>query len=427
MKKFIRVIKPYIVCLLIGIIIGTIVGLYELGMKYIQLISTNLYSNQNVINIIIIVICTLIFSIANYFIIKLCPQIDGSGVPMLELGIRNLKPINYKFDVIGMIINSYISSFVGFPLGSEGPSVVISGKLSKLVCDLTKTDSNDIVPIASGIGFGCAFLSPISGFIYIFEEMLHQFNFKILLHAIFIILGAFCTTFFINKHHLLNLNTLLIPSFDTFYVLIFITIANVLIGFLFVKFIIILKDYFNKHKASIFVKYRGFLYFIIIMILNFFLLKYMGSGGTIMGSNVISNSLIIVSSIFLLRFILTIISGTGSVTGGLVVPTMTIGYLIGQIIGVIFNKTLNLSTDYIQIYSLISACMLFAIVTKTPLTASSLLISTILRLSNYNIVTTFKITLLPIVFIFISLYLYKFFKLENLYDEQIKLILKNYK
>jgi len=423
-KKIFLLVKPFLISILVGLVIGLIIGAYQFIMKYVTNLSLYLYSNKTLINFIILIICLFIFSIANYFIIKLCPQIDGSGIPSLELGIRKYCKINYKFDVFGMIINSYISSFIGLPLGSEGPSVVIAGKLSKLVCDITKNKDDDLIPLASGIGFGCAFLSPLSGLVYAFEEMFHSFKFINLIKGILIILSAFCIEILINKHFLLSLNNFVEIDFKTSYILILIMIFDLVIGYLFVKILITLKEFLIKNNKNILIKFRSFPLLIITFILNIYFYMYLGSGGLLMKENVINFNLSFIIFILISRFLLTIISGTGSVTGGLVVPIMSIGYLIGQIICLISKNTLSLPIAYFQYYSLISAIMLFGIITKTPLTSSSLIFTTILRSSNFNLILSLKYSLLPIIIVFIAIYLSKFTKLDCLYEEQMNLTLK---
>ncbi|HBS10384.1 MAG TPA: hypothetical protein DEA28_01435, partial [Firmicutes bacterium] len=184
-----------------------------------------------------------------------------------------------------------------------------------------------------------------------------------------------------------------------------IMIFDLVIGYLFVKILITLKEFLIKNNKNILIKFRSFPLLIIIFILNIYFYMYLGSGGLLMKENVINFNLSFIIFILILRFLLTIISGTGSVTGGLVVPIMSIGYLIGQIICLISKNTLSLPIAYFQYYSLISAIMLFGIITKTPLTSSSLIFTTILRSSNYNLILSLKYSLLPIIIVFIAIYL----------------------
>jgi len=81
-KKIFLLVKPFLISILVGLVIGLIIGAYQFIMKYVTNLSLYLYSNKTLINFIILIICLFIFSIANYFIIKLCPQIDGSGIPL---------------------------------------------------------------------------------------------------------------------------------------------------------------------------------------------------------------------------------------------------------------------------------------------------------------------------------------------------------
>ena len=98
---------------------------------------------------------------------------------------------------------------------------------------------------------------------------------------------------------------------------------------------------------------------------------------------------------------------------------MCLGSLSGQLICLIGSKYFNLDSSYFTFIILVSSCMLFGIVTKVPLTASSLVISTIFS-CTFNFIYVLKV--LPIVlilFISASLFARKVLKLDCIYEEMI--------
>ena len=111
--------------LIIGVLVGAVVGGFQLGMQYLIKFSNTTLQNHTWWVIILVIISGIILSLLNYRIIKVFPNLDGSGIPSIELGIRHQRQIDWKHEIVLMIVNSYASSLVGFPLGSEGPSVVI--------------------------------------------------------------------------------------------------------------------------------------------------------------------------------------------------------------------------------------------------------------------------------------------------------------
>lgn len=411
--------------IILGLLIGVLVGTYQIVGQLVTKASLFLYGSKETYIIALNVIMVIILSIANFYILKIAPSVDGSGIPTLELALRNKKKMHDAIDIIAMIINSYISNISGFTLGSEGPSVVISSKLAHLYNKIVKDEDDlDTVKLAGGIGFGCAFLSPISGLAYAYEENLKKINIKVLVQGVTMMVLAFLMTSLINHHHLLEISSYSIPKINDIYIYPLLIIINLIGAFLFVHLVKILKSFFFKHKDNVFVKYRGFFMFLIVLILNYTVLSIMGAGGILMKNLVSYSSLVILFSILFARFILTIISGCGKVTGGLIVPILTIGAINGKIISLICVTYLGLSLSYEPLIILMSAVMFFALIIHTPFTALALFYSAVRFLTN-NYLDAFYVFPYLTIAIFISYFIFIYLlKCPSLYEEQIDLAIK---
>ena len=147
----------------------------------------------------------------------------------------------------------------------------------------------------------------------------------------------------------------------------------------------------------------------------------MGSGGLIMKGIVNLKALNITIGIFFLRFFLTGFAGTGSVTGGLVVPCLTIGSLIGNFIFLLLNKTVGFDSSYQEITCLISATMFLSFIIKSPFTGIALVYSTIFYATKDFLLAFHFIPYLIITYYLGVMLIHKIFKIDNLYDEQVKL------
>ena len=155
--------------------------------------------------------------------------------------------------------------------------------------------------------------------------------------------------------------------------------------------------------------------FLILLILNYTVLSIMGAGGILMKNLASYSSLLILFSILFARFILTIISGCGKVTGGLIVPILTIGAINGKIISLICVTYLGL---------FMSAVMFFALIIHTPFTALALFYSAVSFLTN-NYLDAFYVFPYLTIAIFISYFIFIYLlKCPSLYEEQIDLAIK---
>lgn len=416
--KVCNFLKYIILYLTIGIVIGVSVGLYQyLSQKIIEL-SNYLFTNINVTTILIVVFSILILSPISFYIIKYNPDLDGSGVPYLIRQIDEKEDIHSKLSIVFIYINSFITSFFGFPLGLEGPSIVISGKISCLIQNIFKKNIDyDLVSISASAGFGCAFLSPLAGITYYFESHPKSIkNIKLLITSLFINIAAFTFTYLINKHHLLQLLNFPNLDFNYIYIFLILIILNLISAAIFVNLTIKLRYLVKKYNSNFFVKYRSFLLFIIIVILNYYLFNYMGAGSKIKSLYFINLPIIYLLGILLFRIIVTSISSNGNVSGGLVIPSMTLGTIIGQITCLFLNKFFNLNPDNFELIILVSMTLSFAIINKNPLSASILVINAIFNLT-FNILNVLIIFPLVIVFFYLASYLATLMDFSNLYKK----------
>ncbi|MDY4184319.1 MAG: chloride channel protein, partial [Candidatus Onthovivens sp.] len=152
-----------------------------------------------------------------------------------------------------------------------------------------------------------------------------------------------------------------------------------------------IKNLFNKYKNNFIVKYRGFLLFIISGILAFFFINFMGNGLNSIAFIYGISSLLIVSLLFIFRFFITLFYGLGKVSGGLVVPTLVLGGLIGYFVCLLFSQLGLFDLTFISVYVVVSMCLFFSLIFNMPYTGAMLFVSTILY-SNCNILSIIPFT-----------------------------------
>ena len=420
-NKLLSFLKQTAILLLSAALSGLVVGLYQLGIQQIVKVSTFMYTSRTPIILLTLIILVAFCAVINQLIILGDSSIDGSGIPSMKLERRNNIESKWYKDIPLLIGNSYASTFSGFTLGSEGPSVVLSSKINSGINKLFKNEDKTSEEISEGAGFGCAFLSPLAGICYAFEESIEtKLNYKAIIKTLVIIAVAFLVTSLINKNHLLSLSTFETIAFKDYYIFPLLLLINVIFSVIFYKLMLILRGFFIKRKNNIFIKNRSFPLFLITFILNIFIIEYMQSGGKIIASIYENTSFLILVGVLILRISLTAVSGSGSVTGGLVIPIMTIGAINGQIISTLSSEFFGFDESYFELISLISALMFFGILIHTPLTSCALLYSCI-SLATKNFVIALNILPIFVLTIFISyLITSRLFKLDSLYEGMIE-------
>ncbi|MGN1278092.1 MAG: chloride channel protein, partial [Candidatus Onthovivens sp.] len=233
---------------------------------------------------------------------------------------------------------------------------------------------------------------------------------------------AFLITKLINHHHLLSIENVINFDLNFFFVLIEILIINVGLGHFFIKFNTFLKRITKKYSNNFFIKYRSFFVTPIIILLSFFTINMTGAGGKIISS--ISTYTIISYLIFVLlfRFLNINVAANSNVTGGLIVPILSLGALSGQIINIYATRYQNFDQSNWPIVILISSIMLFSLIIKTPITGTILLYSTISYLTNDYLSSLFYMPVIFIIYFIGTIFSKRILKDKCLYDE---LLLEN--
>lgn len=377
----------------------------------------------------------IFLSLINYFLILKFNTLDGSGIPLVEKVIErkeNIEKLKAR-DIPLTIINSYISSYSLFTLGSEGPSISLGARVGKVANKIFKEEENlTNIALASGAGFGCAFLSPLSGIIYSYEEGLHKFSFKSLFFAFIISFSSFFVAFLINNVRLISVSSFSFISLNKVLVLIIIILFTLLISYYFKKLIIFIRMKFNKYKNNFFIKYRAFIFFLIFFILGYFIFDLLGNGRNIITSLTNFNNLYILIFILLLRGLFLSFLGNGKISGGIVIPLMCLGALSGKISILLFNNSIStpsylfINSNEEEILILYSMILFFSLINNAPLTSLTLFIETLLISSSFSLVnlttifTSFSFYLMIFLLIIVNLINKYLLNSNNIYEEFIK-------
>lgn len=434
-KRFFIFFKHLLLALFSGISVGLVVGIYQKGLQYVFSLASIMFTYKEWYLILTNLIVFIFLSLINYFLILKFNTLDGSGIPLVEKVIErkeNIEKLKAR-DIPLTIINSYISSYSLFTLGSEGPSISLGARVGKVANKIFKEEENlTNIALASGAGFGCAFLSPLSGIIYSYEEGLHKFSFKSLFFAFIISFSSFFVAFLINNVRLISVSSFSFISLNKVLVLIIIILFTLLISYYFKKLIIFIRMKFNKYKNNFFIKYRAFIFFLIFFILGYFIFDLLGNGRNIITSLTNFNNLYILIFILLLRGLFLSFLGNGKISGGIVIPLMCLGALSGKISILLFNNSIStpsylfINSNEEEILILYSMILFFSLINNAPLTSLTLFIETLLISSSFSLVnlttifTSFSFYLMIFLLIIVNLINKYLLNSNNIYEEFIK-------
>lgn len=429
---------------LIGVSVGTIVWLYNQGAEYILKATTKIYSlvGQNLyyLPLLLAVLATLAF-LMNY-LLKLVPEMAGSGIPYTEGVMRGQIRFKKLPMFLGTILYSFLSFFVGLPLGSEGPSVQLGGIIGNSVNTLEekkywKAKGWEKISITSGAsaGLAVAFNAPLTGLIFALEEGHKRFSPMILLSTsssvIFAVLTSQTLSFFTgvtaektgqegawNFYVFQKLGEKLnaLPI-DQIWMLL---LLGLFIG-LFACVFSLLLTYAKKFAEKLKIKriYLLLAAYLSVGLIGVFYLDVLGGGSGLINKIASGDSMSITWSFLLIilllkLFTITLSSSSGS-TGGLFVPLLAVGSLIGALFGRMFIS-MGLDPKYDYMIIALSMTALMSAVVRAPLTGTILIAEITGSLSSGFLQAA--------IVVIIAYFVVELFHVKPLYDELLEGTLK---
>jgi len=385
--------KLIIASLLTGVISGFFITFYEL---LIELLTHIIFMGDPFKTIptlpawYLYLAPTVAIFIVNYFISK-DKYIREYGVNEIAESISENRMILTVKTLFLKIITSALSISSGFSVGTEGPSAGIGAMVAYQIHKLFKLPTMLIkmmISVGASSGVAAIFVSPITGIAFAIENIAYQF---IKQYIGYLILGS-VISFSIAAKFLdsISFHSSLGKAIDYHYVvpiLLFIPFITAFIYlYLFMKkrllHLIDLEIFKNFHT------YRNFIFSLIggSVIGTILLIEpHAAFSGKEMVIHLINNKehipLLFIFMIIMLRIIGTTVSIYANAVGGLFLPTMSIGALVGYGYGELITQIHHLPLEPF-FFAAVGAAVFMGVLMKLPLTAVVLALETTF---DYNV------------------------------------------
>ena len=289
------------------------------------------------------------------------------------------------------IVASALSLSSGFSVGTEGPSAGIGAMIAYQIHKVFKLPTMLIkmmISVGASSGIAAIFVSPITGIAFAIENIAYQFIKQYITYLILASVIAFAVSInflesIVFRHSLgrsidneyIIANLIFVP-FITLFIYFYLFLKKKLLHFIDFE---IFKN-FSKYRNHIFALIGGSVVGTILLIE-----PHAAFSGKAIVMNLINQEnhipLLFIFGIILLRIIGTTVSIYSNAVGGIFLPLMSIGALIGY--G--FGELLNLYHFPVEpfYFAAIGASVFMGVIMKLPLTAVILAIETTF---DYNVV-----------------------------------------
>ncbi len=427
MNKLTAVFLDILHVLFLGVFIGLAISAYSLLFTLLSELSLGMHASRDPLVIGAEVVITVVAALLAYRIIRAEPIAEGIEVPHALMAIRGEEKIGGLHRLVAVISSSFVTAITAIPLGPEGVGGLISAQIVVLGQRMDHHNVGNRGEIAMGLsaGFAAAFLSPLAGLFYGFEEGWHHFSWRLLWKGAIMCLSAFLVAYAIDitagMKMIFAIEGLIFPSWFSFILLPCLFIAVPLVVYLFSYLFIKLNAYVRMRRDGKYARFRMLLFFVVVMIFAFFFPyeSVIGSGHGLVEGMMEEKVWYLVLSYLVIRFVITLIGGNAGASGGIVIPSLAMGALIGRIFTLIGESYWGMDSSSSAFWTVYAACFFLAVLNKIPLTASTLLASSLFAMSGDALSALLAVLVSLPVYALACLPLY-LHKVEDLYDGVIE-------
>jgi H+/Cl- antiporter ClcA len=367
-------VKIILESMLVGVLAGLVAVFYRCLLEKSLVFAHFIYARE-LENLWLVPVVTGALIAAGYrvgCIVKSDSMGAGSGIPQVEGILIGKLSMNWYKVLLKKFITGVMAIGAGLSLGREGPSVQIGAAVGQGVGRLfrgTDLEEKFLMTGGASAGLAAAFNAPLAGCIFALEEMHKSFSPKILVSAFSAsIISDFIAKQFVGMSPVFNFKYIKVIPLESYGYVVVLGIILALCGVLFNRALLKSQDIYNS-KKWLTAKNKPIIAFLIAGVVGLVLPQVLGGGHDLVAmlanSNVTLQMMVI---ILVAKFLFTMSSYGSGTPGGIFLPLLVIGALIGGIYGDIIHIAFGFNSSYINNLIILGMAGYFSSVVKSPIT-----------------------------------------------------------
>lgn len=368
--KFIFILKG----IAIGFLAGFVVSLFRLAIEKGLALSTQAYGfiKLHPTWVTVAIAAAILLTGITGYLIKTEPDIKGSGIPQVEGQLQGELQQRWLPALWKKFIGGILSAGPGLFLGREGPSIQLGALVGQGFAEKTKTtQSEKKIFISSGAaaGLSAAFNAPIAGLLFVVEEVHHTFSPLVWLTSLTsAIVANFVSLYFFGLRPVLYIGALKTLPLNAYGWLILLGIVLGVLGRFYQIVLLSLNSWYQKTHLPSYC--YGIIPFLLLIPIGIFFPQLLGGGNQLIISiGQTQFSLLVLAGFFLLRFVFSMISYGSGLPGGIFLPILTLGAVIGALFATLLSSLGLLDPAYVKNFAILAMAGYFTAIGKAPLTA----------------------------------------------------------
>lgn len=309
---------------------------------------------------------------------RYAPEASGSGIPHLEAVLHRLRALDWKRVLPVKLVGGVLAIGSGLVLGREGPTVQMGGAVGDAISRRLRSATQErltLIAAGAGAGLAAAFNAPLSGVIFVLEEVQRDFR-PIVFGAAFIaaavadivarLAAGQAPVFVVPNYPVPPLAAL--PAFAV------LGLAAGALGVGFNRTLLAMLNLFARFQNRTALGLAAVIGALVGLV-GWFAPPAIGGGHTLTEEALAGQvALAAIPVWFVVRFGLTMLSyGTGA-PGGIFAPLLVLGALVGLGVGDLAHAIAPAAVPQPAVFAVVGMAAYFTAIVRAPLTGIVLII-----------------------------------------------------
>jgi chloride channel protein, CIC family len=309
---------------------------------------------------------------------KYAPEASGSGIPHLEAVLHRLRTLDWKRVLPVKFFGGIIGIGSGLTLGREGPTVQMGGSVGAAIASWLKVSGRErltLIAAGGGAGLAAAFNAPLSGLIFVMEEIRRDFQ-PIVFGAAFIaaVIADIVVRMGAGQFPVFSVPSYPVPPLASLPIFAFLGIVAGFLGVLFNRSLLAAMNTYSRLPARFILPVAAVTGGAIGWV-GWFSPILIGSGNSLAETALKGDLLLSVIPIFFaIRFLMITTSYASGAPGGIFAPLLVLGALIGLGIGQIAHNLVPEIVPIPAVFAVVGMAAYFTAIVRAPLTGIMLIV-----------------------------------------------------
>ena len=313
-------------------------------------------------------------------VIRFAPEASGSGIPHLKAVLLGYRRLRWLRVLVIKFLSMVIGNAGGMVLGREGPSVHMGGAIGQGLATLWpskgKLDSTILLAAGGGAGLAAAFNAPLSGLTFVLEELERRCaSLEFFAAAIACLSADMVCRAVLGQYPIFHFDIEGAPPLNLLIAFLPLGVLAAILGHLFTRTLL------WGQKLTVLSFWPKLTWWAILAaalsVTAWYKPELLGGGQNFVNEMLAGKTTMPLQTVglfFLIRFVLTMGSASSCVAGGIFMPILVLGALLGWAVGaaiqMIFPE-LNVDTG---MFAVVGMAAYFSGVVQAPLTGIVLII-----------------------------------------------------